>query len=101
MGAIGVVIGPGSPLGPAVSTVFLGVFAGPVGWWIVLSAVTSTREELLASLRARGETEPGKVGAVVLERHALSACSRMHQRRDAQGPSQRPARFGTRLRNSG
>ena len=41
VGAVGGVIGPELPLSQAVSMVLLGVFAGSVGWWIVLSAVTS------------------------------------------------------------
>ncbi|MDO9712596.1 LysE family translocator [Paracraurococcus lichenis] len=51
VGAVGAVIGPEPLLGPAVSTVLLGVFAGSVGWWIVLSAATSAlRGQLSASL---------------------------------------------------
>ena len=42
VGAVGVVIGPEPPLGPPASMVLVGVFAGSVGWWIVLSAVTWT-----------------------------------------------------------
>lgn len=45
IGAVGVV-GPEPPLGPALSMVLIGVFAGSVAWWIVLTAVT-------AALRAR------------------------------------------------
>lgn len=51
VGVFGVVIGPEPPVGQEVSLVLPGVFAGSVGWWIVLSAVTSTlRERLSVSL---------------------------------------------------
>ena len=59
VGAIGVVIGPERPLGPAVSMVLLGVFAGSVGWWIVLSAVTSTLRGRLSLGRHAGHQSRG------------------------------------------
>ena len=64
VGAIGVVIGPEPPLGPAVSMVLLGVFAGSVGWWIVLSAVTSTLRGRLSVAVTQGINRAAAVGMV-------------------------------------
>lgn len=64
VGAVGVVIGPEPPLGPAVSMVLLGVFAGSVGWWVVLSAVTSTLRGRLSLAVTQGINRAAAVGMV-------------------------------------
>ncbi len=64
VGAVGVVIGPEPPLGPAVSMVLLGVFAGSAGWWIVLSAVTCAARGRLSLAITQGISRTAAVGMV-------------------------------------
>ena len=64
VGAVGVVIGPEPPLGPAVSMVLVGVFAGSVGWWIVLSAMTSALRGRLTLAVIQGINRAAAVGMV-------------------------------------
>jgi threonine/homoserine/homoserine lactone efflux protein len=64
VGAVGVVIGPEPPLGPAVSMVLVGVFAGSVGWWIVLSALTSGLRGRLSLPVTQGINRAAAVGMV-------------------------------------